>query len=126
MCCGKAWLNLGATCVSFTHREFEPEGWRKMDKMAVDSWEMNMLMKHFRNSAGTGLFTRDMLHGRIHEPVRGKVAGRESDTERNLIHTIGLVAHDIAMCHHVYQKAVVRGLGIRLPDTGTGSPGQVD
>ena len=43
----------------------------------VDSWEMNMLMKHFRATAEAGIFTRDMLHGEIHELVRGKVAGRD-------------------------------------------------
>lgn len=121
--CREPWLRKGATFVSFTRREFDPEGWPRMDKVVVDSWEMNMLMKHFRHSAESGLFTRDMLHGEIHELVRGKVAGRESEDERNLIHTTGLVAHDIAMCHHVYRKAVALGRGIRLPFTGTGSPG---
>jgi alanine dehydrogenase len=124
--CRERWLKPGATYISFTRREFEPEGWSKMDKVVVDSWDMNMLMKHFRNSAETGLFTRDMLHGEIHELVRGKVAGRESKTERNLIHTTGLVAHDIAMCYHVYKKAEEMGLGIRLPFAGFGNPGPVD
>jgi len=76
--------------------------------------------------ADTGLFTRDMLHGEIHELVRGNVAGRESHSERNLIHTTGLVAHDIAMCHYVYEKALEKGIGVRLPFTGTGNPGPVD
>src|SRR5690606_31378753 len=124
--CREPWLKKGATFLSFARREFDPEGWAKMDKVVVDSWEMNMLMKHFRNSAETGLFTRDMLHGEIHELVRGKVAGRESDDERNLIHTTGLVAHDIAMCNYVYEKAAKLGRGIRLPPTGTGSPGPKD
>ena len=124
--CRQAWLKPGASFVSFTRREFEPAGWPKMDKVVVDSWEMNMLMKHFRHSAETGLFTRDMLHGEIHQLVRGEIAGREGDTERNLIHTTGLVAHDIAMCHYVYEKASKKGLGIRLPATGTGIPGPVD
>ena len=97
-----------------------------MDKVVVDSWEMNMLMKHFRATAEAGIFTRDMLHGEIHELVRGKIVGRESNTERNLIHTTGLVAHDIAMCHYVYEKALEKGVGIRLPSTGTGNPGPVD
>jgi ornithine cyclodeaminase len=121
--CHEQWLQKGATFLSFARREFEPEGWARLDKVVVDSWDMNMLMKHFRHSAETGLFTRDRLHGEIHELVRGKVAGRESADERNLIHTTGLVAHDIAMCHYVYEKAVKLGRGIRLPHPGTGSPG---
>ena len=124
--CRETWLKSGATYVSFTRREFEPEGWTKLDKVVVDSWEMNMKMKHFRNSAESGVFTRDNLHGEIHQLVRGQVPGRESDTERNLIHTTGLVAHDLAMCHYVYEKALEKGLGIRLPFTGTGNPGPAD
>ncbi len=120
--CREKWLKPGAAYISFSRREFDPEGWPKMDKVVVDSWEMNMLMKHFRDSAETGLFTRDMLHSEIHELVSGKMPGRESAGERNLIHTTGLVAHDIAMCHYVYQKAVETGVGIRLPATGSGSP----
>lgn len=124
--CREPWLKPGATYVSFTRREFDPEGWPLMDKVVVDSWEMNMLMKHFRATAEAGIFTRDMLHGEIHELVRGKIVGRESNTERNLIHTTGLVAHDIAMCHYVYEKAVEKGVGILLPFTGTGTPGPID
>ena len=124
--CRETWLKSGATYVSFTRREFEPEGWTKLDKVVVDSWEMNMKMKHFRNSAESGVFTRDNLHCEIHQLILGQVPGRESDTERNLIHTTGLVAHDIAMCHYVYEKALKKGLGIRLPFTGTGKPGPTD
>ncbi len=124
--CREAWLKPGATYVSFSRRELDPEGWIKLDKVVIDDWEMNMKMEHFRDAAETGVFTRDDLHGEIHQLVRGQVAGRESDAERNLIHTTGLVAHDIAMCHHVYEKAVQKGLGIRLPFTGHGSPGPVD
>ena len=124
--CREAWLKPGATYVSFARREFEPEGWTRLDKVVIDSWEMNMKMKHFRESADSGMFTPDDLHGEIHQLLGGEVAGRESESERNLIHTTGLVAHDIAMCHHVYQKALEKGLGIRLPFTGIGSPGPRD
>lgn len=124
--CRETWLKPGATYVSFTRREFDPEGWPLMDKVVVDSWEMNMLMKHFRATEEAGIFTREMLHGEIHELVRGKVTGRESSAERNLIHTTGLVAHDIAMCHYVYEKALNKGVGVRLPFTGTGNPGPID
>ena len=124
--CREPWLGEGATYVSFTRREFDPEGWPKVDKVVVDSWEMNMLMKHFRHAAETGLFTRDMLHGEIHELVSGRIPGRESAHERTLIHTTGLVAHDIAMCHYVYEKALACGAGIRLPATGAGAPGPSD
>ncbi len=120
--CREEWVKPGGAYCSFARREFEPEGWVRMDKVIIDSWEMNMLMTHFRSSAETGLFTRDMLHGEIHEVITGAKPGRESDTERNLIHTTGLVAHDIAMCHYIYEQARDKGLGIRLPPSGTGGP----
>lgn len=124
--CREAWLGDGATYVSFSRQEFDPEGWPGMAKVVVDSWEMNMLMPHFRHSAETGLFPREKLYAEIHQLVRGEKPGRESDSERNLIHTTGLVAHDIAMCHYVYEKAAKLGRGIRLPFTGTGNPGPAD
>ena len=58
--------------------------------------------------------------------IKSHIESRESDTERNLIHTTGLVAHDIAMCNYVYEKALEAGRGIRLPRAGTGNPGPVD
>ena len=85
-----------------------------------------MLMKQFRATAQAGIFSREQLHGEIHQLIRGEVNGRENDTERNLIHTTGLVAHDIAMCHYVYEKALEKGVGMRLPYTGSGSPGPID
>ena len=83
-------------------------------------------MKHFRATAEAGIFSQEQLHGEIHQLIRGEINGRESDTERNLIHTTGLVAHDIAMCHYVYEKALKKGVGMRLPFTGSGSPGPID
>lgn len=124
--CRESWLKPGATYVSFSRREFDPAGWPLMDKVVVDSWEMNMLMKHFRATAEAGIFSQEQLHGEIHQLIRGEINGRESDTERNLIHTTGLVAHDIAMCHYVYEKALKKGVGMRLPFTGSGSPGPID
>lgn len=124
--CREKWIKPGGVYLSFARREFEPEGWSKMDKVVVDSWEMNMLMKHFRASAEGGVFTRDHLHAEIHEVVRGRKPGRERADERILIHTTGLVAHDIAMCHYVYDKAAKLGRGIRLPARGSGSPGPAD
>jgi len=50
--------------------------------------------------------------------VTGAVPGRESDDERILVHTTGLVSQDIAMCHYIYEKAKERGVGIVLPPTG--------
>jgi len=111
----EAWLKPGAVFISLARREFEPEGWVKVDKVVIDSWEMNYLMPFFRQMVDSGVFTRDRLHGEIHEVVAGTKPGRERPDERILIHTTGLVTQDVAICHYLYQQAKAKGLGITLP-----------
>jgi ornithine cyclodeaminase len=111
----EAWLKPGAVFISLARREFEPEGWAKVDKVVIDSWEMNYLMPFFRQMVDSGTFTRDKLHGEIHEVVAGTKPGRERADERILIHTTGLVTQDVAICHYLYQQAKAKGLGITLP-----------
>ena len=111
----EAWLKPGAVFISLARREFEPEGWGKVDKVVIDSWEMNYLMPFFKQMVDSGLFSRDKLHGEIHEVVAGTKRGRERADERILIHTTGLVTQDVAICHYLYEQAKARGMGIRLP-----------
>ena len=40
---------------------------------------------------------------------------RERDDERILLHTTGMVSHDIGIAWRIYQKAKAQGLGIALP-----------
>jgi ornithine cyclodeaminase len=109
------WLKPGATFISLARRELDPAGWRKMDKVVVDSWEFNMLQREFRRTVESGLFTRDELYAEIHELVTGTKRGRERDDERILIHTTGLVSQDVALAHFVYARALDKGVGLWLP-----------
>ncbi len=109
------WIKPGATFISLARRELDPAGWRKMDKVVIDSWEFNMLQKDFRNTVETGLFSREELYAEIQEMVAGRKTGRERDDERILVHTTGLVSQDVALAHFLYQRALERGLGIWLP-----------
>jgi ornithine cyclodeaminase len=111
----QAWLKPGAVFISLARREFEPEGWAKVDKVVIDSWEMNYLMPFFRQMIDGGVFSRDQLHGEIHEVVAGSKPGREHPDERILIHTTGLVSQDVAICHYIYEQAKAKGVGIMLP-----------
>src|SRR5215469_5166949 len=111
----EAWLKPGAVFISLARREFEPEGWARMDKVIIDSWEMNYLIPHFRAMVDSGTFVRDQLHAEIQELVSGAKPGRASADERILLHTTGLVAHDIALAHSLYVKARETGRGIVLP-----------
>jgi ornithine cyclodeaminase/alanine dehydrogenase-like protein (mu-crystallin family) len=111
----EAWVKPGAVFVSLARREFEPEGWARMDKVIIDSWEMNYLMPFFRQMVDDGVFDRARLHAEIHEVVAGTKAGRERTEERILVHTTGLVSQDVAICHAIFERAKAQGLGITLP-----------
>ena len=109
------WLKPGSTFISLARRELDPADWVRMDKVVVDSWEMNMRMPVFSAMVEQGLFSRDRLYAEIQDVVAGRKPGRTHPDERILIHTTGLVAHDIALAHHLYMRAKEQGRGIRLP-----------
>ena len=111
----EAWLKPGAVFISLARREFEPEGWNRVDKVVIDSWEMNYTMPFFKKMIDDGTFSREQLHAEIHEVVAGTRPGREHADERILIHTTGLVSQDVALCHFIYARAKAKGLGIMLP-----------
>jgi alanine dehydrogenase len=109
------WLEPSSVFISLARRELDPAGWGRMDKVIVDSWDMNMRMPVFRSMVEQGIFGRERLHAEIAEIVSGKKPGRTRPDERILVHTTGLVAHDIALAHYVYAKAREQGRGINLP-----------
>jgi alanine dehydrogenase len=109
------WLKPGSTFISLARRELDPAGWARMDKVVVDSWDMNMRMPVFGAMVEQGQFSRDRLHAEIQDVVAGTKPGRTDPEERILIHTTGLVAHDVALAHHLFAKAKEQGRVIRLP-----------
>lgn len=111
------WVKPGATYISLARREMDPAGWSAFDKVVIDGWDVNIITSEFAGMIERGEFSREQLHGEICDVVTGRVAGRERDDERILIHTTGLVSQDIAICHYIYEKARQKGVGIRLPPT---------
>jgi ornithine cyclodeaminase/alanine dehydrogenase-like protein (mu-crystallin family) len=109
------WLKPGSTFISLARRELDPAGWRKLDKVVIDSWEFNMLQREFKRMVETGQFSREELYAEIHELVSGAKPGREREDERILIHTTGLVSQDVALAHFMYRRALEKGAGIWLP-----------
>jgi ornithine cyclodeaminase/alanine dehydrogenase-like protein (mu-crystallin family) len=109
------WLEPGTTFISLARRELDPEGWRKLDKVVIDSWDFNMLQREFKRMIESGQFSRDELYAEIHELVSGAKKGRERADERILIHTTGLVSQDVALAHFLYRRALEKGLGLWLP-----------
>ena len=111
------WVKPGATYISLARREMDPAGWAAFDKVVIDGWDVNFVTKEFRDMIECGQFSREKLHGEICDVVTGKVPGREHEKERILIHTTGLVSQDIAVCHHIFERAKERNVGIVLPPT---------
>ena len=109
------WVKRGATFVSMSRREMDPAGWARFDKIVIDDWDCNMTMREFRDMIDAGEFDRAQLHAEIGEVVAGRKPGRERDDERILIHTTGMVSHDIGIAWCIYQKAKAQGLGLALP-----------
>jgi len=109
------WVRPGATFVSLARREMDPAGWARFDKVVIDDWDCNMTVREFRDMIDAGQFDRARLHADIGEVVAGLKPGRERDDERILIHTTGMVSHDIGIAWRIYQKALAQGLGIALP-----------
>jgi ornithine cyclodeaminase/alanine dehydrogenase-like protein (mu-crystallin family) len=109
------WLKPGCTFISLARRELDPAGWGKLDKVVIDSWELNMLQREFKRMIESGQFSREQLYAEIHELVSGAKKGREREDERILIHTTGLVSQDVALAHFLYRRALEQGLGIWLP-----------
>lgn len=112
------WVKPGATYISLARREMDPVGWSRFDKVVIDDWDANMMNREFVEFIEQGIFSRSQLHGEVCDVVAGKISGRESVDERILIHTTGLVSQDIAICHHIFQEAQQKGLGVKLPPTG--------
>jgi alanine dehydrogenase len=109
------WVKKGGTFISLARREMDPAGWSRFDKTVVDNWEVNLTVPEFRDMLEAGQFDRSCLHADIGQIVTGQKAGRESDDERILIHTQGMVSHDVGIAWGVYQKALKQGVGIQLP-----------
>jgi ornithine cyclodeaminase/alanine dehydrogenase-like protein (mu-crystallin family) len=109
------WVQPGATFVSLARREMDPAGWARFDKVVIDDWDCNMTVREFRDMIDAGQFDRARLHADIGEVVAGLKPGREHDDERILVHTTGMVSHDIGIAWRIYQQAVAQGLGIALP-----------
>jgi ornithine cyclodeaminase len=113
--CREPWLKPGATFINLARHELDPAGWRKLDKVVLDDFDLNMLNPHFREMVAAGQFSRDAMHAEIWEIVAGRKPGRERPEERILISTTGLVSQDVAIAHFMYRQARERGLGTSLP-----------
>lgn len=87
-----------------------------MDKVVVDDWgqasagQFGALRRH----VDEGLLTRETLHAELGEIVAGLRPGRERAEERILFWHRGLSTTDIAVAHHILQRAEIDDVGTVL------------
>ena len=111
-----SWLGAGITVYSIgKNQEMESDFYKRADKFVVDSWlhcknksDMQRLLKE-------KFLSEKDLYAELPELLAGEKPARESPNERIFIRAIGLVNQDIALAHHIYQRALEHGVGTRLP-----------
>jgi alanine dehydrogenase len=109
------WLEPGATLCALGQDEAHPSVYRSVDKVIVSDLEVVKEATDVRRILRNGEFSEQEVWADLATIVTGRKPGRESPSERILIRASGLVSQDVAMCHFVYQEALRRGLGTRLP-----------
>ena len=55
------------------------------------------------------------LDAEIGRVVTGEIEGRQSDDERLMCINAGLSLYDVALAQRIYERALERGVGTRLP-----------
>ena len=112
----ESWLGAGITVYSIgKNQEMDTDVYTSCDKFVVDSWlhcknksDMQRLLKE-------NFLSEKDLYAELPELLSGKKSGRESDKERIFVRAIGLVNQDIAMANAIYQSALEKGIGTKLP-----------
>lgn len=106
-------INAVGSSVAFT-RELDTAAVAKA-RLFVDRRELTI------NEAGDFLFAKkegaigdDHIQGEIGDILLGKLAGRGLPDEITLFKSLGLAVEDLAAAHHVYHKALEKGMGTAL------------
>jgi len=84
------------------------------DKLFVDQWDLCLKMSDVSRLVAQNKISRDTIDGELPAVIAGALPGRSSEHEVIIVRSEGLVAHDIAIAHHVYQRARELGIGLVL------------
>jgi len=105
------WLRKGAfaSLVDFDSY-WHPEALHEADKFCTDD---GLQLDHYRE---IGYF-QDIpaIYADLAELVAGRKPGRQAKEERTMACNLGLALDDVATAPLIYQKAVEKGIGVRLP-----------
>jgi ornithine cyclodeaminase/alanine dehydrogenase-like protein (mu-crystallin family) len=87
---------------------------KKADKWVLGHRESdNFLIVEAKTGYGAKLSIDD-VYADMGEIVTGKKPGRENDNERIVYTHMGMGAHDVAVAQKVYEKAVAKGIGLKV------------
>lgn len=96
-------------------RELEETLLRRADRVFVDNMDAVMA------EAGDLLipmkerkFSREDIAGELGDLILGRVEGRASGKQITVMKTVGFATLDIVIAHHIYRKAVERGVGTAI------------
>ncbi len=106
----------GALTIQLAGHECEFDLIQQCTKIVVDDWEV---LKHRGIISpavmhAQGLLDDSAIYATLGELIRGKKAGRESDSERIHFAHMGMGIADVALAFSVYRRARAMGLGQTL------------
>jgi ornithine cyclodeaminase/alanine dehydrogenase len=105
------WMDQGAfaSLVDFDSY-WHADALREVSKFCTDDTAQ---LKHYREM---GYFQNiPAIHADLGELATGQQCGRETPDERTMTANLGLALDDMAVAPLLYQKALARGIGTRLP-----------
>ena len=106
-----SWLKPGALAVPVDLDTYwKAESIRGVDKFCVDDIPQIM---HFKSEGYLKALPR--IYADLGEIVAGKKPSRQNDKERIMAMPLGLALEDMATAIHIYQMALVKGIGRKLP-----------
>lgn len=112
-----AWVDPGTLVIPYgTISAVELSLTSVMDKVVVDDWgqaaagQFGSLRRH----VDQGLITQDTIHAELGDIVAGHRPGRERADERILFWHRGLSTTDVAVAHHIWQRAEAENIGTVL------------
>jgi len=83
--------------------------------VVVDSLEQCAEIGDLHHALAAGTFAREQVHASLAEIVAGQKPGRRSAEEITLFDSTGLGLQDVAAAAVIYERALERGAGTRLP-----------
>jgi ornithine cyclodeaminase/alanine dehydrogenase len=106
-----SWFKDGGFACSLDFDSYwKPEAMFSMDKLCTDDREQLVYYK------AQGYFAKvSIVYADLGEIVGGKKPGRENPEERIMCMNLGLAIEDMAAATFVYEEAVKRGIGTKLP-----------